>query len=212
MRSVLPLSPKGRQPLHLKVRALHRGATRCLPVASGARAPTGDHSRAVPGGTRAVTPQEVRPTTKLSSERRLPLRRGAKPLAAAGCDDHTSHLPRCGPRHRASPKGDSCSAADVSPSPLCDTEPASGPRSLCSDRRPLPLCPGRDTSLHTSKGVIGDDALLQKETAAPPRGESPSPLLDAMTARGSRNSASGRRLPRLPPLGDSSSHLAKCEL
>ena len=172
----------------------------------------------------ATTPALSREGHEQSHPKRCDLRRsspprgdcrsaaGQEPLAAAGCDDHTSHLPRCGPRHRASPKGDSCSAADVSPSPLCDTEPASGPRSLCSDRRPLPLCPGRDTSLHTSKGVIGDDALLQKETAAPPRGESPSPLLDAMTARGSQNSASGRRLPRLPPLGDSSSHLAKCEL
>ena len=83
--------------------------------------------------------------------------------------------------------------------PWCDTVPASGPRSLRSDRQPLPLCPGRDTSIHTSKGVARDDALLQEEMAAPPRGKSPSPLLDAMAASGTRNQSSGRRLLTLRP-------------
>ena len=44
-----------------------------------------------------------------------------------------------------------------------------------------------------------DDALLQEEMAAPLRGKSPSPLLDAMAARGTRDQASGRRLLTLHP-------------
>ena len=83
----------------------------------------------------------------------------------------------------------------ASPSPWCDTVPASGQRSPRSDRRPLPRCPGRDTSSHTPRGATYDEALLREENAAWPRGRSPLPLLARRphAELGSRRSADGCR-------------------
>ena len=63
-------------------------------------------------------------------------------------------------RYNDGPRLVSDAADDESLPPWCDTVPASGPRSLRSDRQPLPLYPGRDMSIHTLKGVARDDALL----------------------------------------------------
>ena len=63
-------------------------------------------------------------------------------------------------RYGDGPRLVSDAADDESLPPWCDTVPASGPRSLRSDRQPLPLYPGRDMSIHTLKGVARDDALL----------------------------------------------------